>query len=122
MNTHSRRVAGQRLPRLDGIGKVTGKHVYAADFTLPGMLFGKVLRSRRAHALIRKLDTSRAAAIANSTTGMAAHSPKTHAMRLPMRLVKAVQPIPLASCTYFPQCIPTSAQPLCDASDIGVAR
>ena len=63
MNTHTRRVAGQRLPRLDGIGKVTGKHVYAADFTLPGMLFGKVLRSHRAHALIRKLDVSRAAAI-----------------------------------------------------------
>jgi CO/xanthine dehydrogenase Mo-binding subunit len=63
MNAHSRRVAGQRLPRLDGIGKVTGKHVYAADFTLPGMLFGKVLRSRRAHAMIRKLDISRAAAI-----------------------------------------------------------
>ena len=63
MNAHNRRVAGQRLPRLDGIGKVTGKHVYAADFTLPGMLFGKVLRSRRAHALIRKLDISRAAAI-----------------------------------------------------------
>ena len=63
MNAHSRRVAGRRLPRLDGIGKVTGKHVYAADFTLPGMLFGKVLRSHRAHALIRKLDVCRAAAI-----------------------------------------------------------
>jgi CO/xanthine dehydrogenase Mo-binding subunit len=63
MNAHTRRVAGQRLPRQDGIGKVTGKHVYAADFTLPGMLFGKVLRSHRPHALIRKLDVSRAAAI-----------------------------------------------------------
>jgi len=63
MNAHAHRVAGQRLPRLDGIGKVTGKHVYAADFTLPGMLFGKVLRSHRAHALIRKLDISRAAEI-----------------------------------------------------------
>ena len=63
MNTHTRRVAGHRLPRLDGIGKVTGKHVYAADFTLPGVLFGKVLRSHRAHALMRKLDVSRAAAI-----------------------------------------------------------
>jgi CO/xanthine dehydrogenase Mo-binding subunit len=63
MNAPSRRVAGQRLPRLDGIGKVTGKHVYAADFTLPGMLFGKVLRSHRPHALIRKLDVSRAAAM-----------------------------------------------------------
>jgi CO/xanthine dehydrogenase Mo-binding subunit len=63
MNAQIRRVAGQRLPRLDGIGKVTGKHVYAADFTLPGMLVGKVLRSHRPHALIRKLDVSRAAAI-----------------------------------------------------------
>jgi CO/xanthine dehydrogenase Mo-binding subunit len=63
MNAHAHRVAGQRLPRLDGVGKVTGKHVYAADFTLPGMLFGKVLRSRRPHALIRKLDVSRAAVI-----------------------------------------------------------
>jgi CO/xanthine dehydrogenase Mo-binding subunit len=63
MNAHAHRVAGQRLPRLDGVGKVTGKHVYAADFTLPGVLFGKVLRSHRPHALIRKLDVSRAAAI-----------------------------------------------------------
>src|SRR5258708_31342578 len=63
MNAHTHRVAGQRLPRLDGMGKVTGKHVYAADFTLPGMLFGKVLRSHREHALIRKLDISRAAEI-----------------------------------------------------------
>src|SRR6202011_3591825 len=62
---------------------------------------------------------SRAAAIANSATGTAAHSPSTHAMRLPMRLVKAVQPIPLASCTYFPQCIHTFARRLCDASAIG---
>src|SRR5882757_879836 len=62
---------------------------------------------------------SRAATIANSITGTAAHSPSTHAMRLPMRLVKAVQPIPLASCTYFPQCIHTVARRLCDASAIG---
>src|SRR5882757_4801600 len=62
---------------------------------------------------------SRAAAIANSTTGTAAHSASTHAIRLPMRLVKAVQPIPLASCTYFPQCIHTFARRLCDASSIG---
>ncbi|MBK8740607.1 MAG: xanthine dehydrogenase family protein molybdopterin-binding subunit [Betaproteobacteria bacterium] len=63
MSARNFRVAGQRLPRMDGIGKVTGKHVYAADFTLAGMLFGKVLRSTRAHALIRRLDTSRAAAM-----------------------------------------------------------
>lgn len=63
MSARNFRVAGRRLARMDGIGKVTGKHVYAADFTLPGMLFGKVLRSTRAHASIKRLDTSRAAAI-----------------------------------------------------------
>ncbi|MGY4281131.1 CO/xanthine dehydrogenase Mo-binding subunit [Bradyrhizobium sp. LM2.7] len=64
MNAQTHRVAGQRLPRLDGVGKVTGKHVYAADFKLPGMLYGKILRSARAHALIKRIDSSRAAAIA----------------------------------------------------------
>ena len=63
MSAREFRVAGRRLPRMDGIGKVTGKHVYAADFTLAGMLFGKILRSARAHALSRRLDTSRAAAM-----------------------------------------------------------
>ncbi|MBX3453641.1 xanthine dehydrogenase family protein molybdopterin-binding subunit [Ferrovibrio sp.] len=57
------RVAGKRLPRMDGIGKVIGKHVYAADFTLPGMLYGRVLRSNKPHARIVKIDTSRAKAM-----------------------------------------------------------
>jgi CO/xanthine dehydrogenase Mo-binding subunit len=54
---------GRRLPRIDGIGKVTGRHIYAADFALPGMLFGKVLRSPSPHATIKRLDVSRARAI-----------------------------------------------------------
>ena len=58
-----RRVAGKRLSRLDGVGKVTGSHVYAADFVLPGMLFGKVLRSPHAHARIVRLDVARARAL-----------------------------------------------------------
>jgi CO/xanthine dehydrogenase Mo-binding subunit len=63
MSTYERRVAGKRLKRIDGIGKVTGKHVYAADFALPGMLFGKILRSTEAHARIVRLDVSKAAAL-----------------------------------------------------------
>ena len=35
------RVVGQRLPRLDGVGKVTGKARYGVDQSLPGMLYGK---------------------------------------------------------------------------------
>lgn len=63
MSPRERRVAGKRLKRIDGIGKVTGKHVYAADFALPGMLFGKVLRSTEAHARIVRLDVAKAAAL-----------------------------------------------------------
>jgi CO/xanthine dehydrogenase Mo-binding subunit len=63
MSTYERRVAGKRLSRIDGIGKVTGRHVYAADFALPGMLFGKVLRSTEPHARIARVDFSKAQAL-----------------------------------------------------------
>ncbi|MBT6260397.1 MAG: xanthine dehydrogenase family protein molybdopterin-binding subunit, partial [Rhodospirillaceae bacterium] len=51
---------GQRTVRPDGIDKVTGSAQYAADFTMPGMVWGKLLRSPHAHALIKKIDTSKA--------------------------------------------------------------
>jgi CO/xanthine dehydrogenase Mo-binding subunit len=57
------RVAGQSLPRIDAPGKVTGSAVYAADFALPGMLYGKVFRSAEPHARLVRLDTTRAASI-----------------------------------------------------------
>jgi CO/xanthine dehydrogenase Mo-binding subunit len=55
------RVVGRSLPRMDAPSKVTGTAVYAADFTLPGMLHGGVLRSREPHARLLRIDTSRAA-------------------------------------------------------------
>ena len=51
---------GQSTPRPDGIDKVTGSAQYAADFTMPGMVWGKLLRSPHAHALIKKIDTAKA--------------------------------------------------------------
>ncbi|HEU5169441.1 MAG TPA: xanthine dehydrogenase family protein molybdopterin-binding subunit, partial [Gemmatimonadales bacterium] len=58
--TTETRVVGKSLPRLDAAGKVTGTAVYAADFALPGMLWGKVVRSREPHARIARLDMERA--------------------------------------------------------------
>jgi len=52
-------VTGQRLPRLDGAAKVSGRHIYAADFSRPGMLYGKILRSRVPRARLIRIDTSR---------------------------------------------------------------
>ncbi|NIW09114.1 MAG: hypothetical protein GWN33_00360, partial [Gammaproteobacteria bacterium] len=40
--------------------KVTGRAVYIEDIQLRGMLYGKVLRSKYAHARIVSIDTSRA--------------------------------------------------------------
>ena len=51
---------GTRPIRPDGVPKVTGRAMYGADYKLPGMLYGKVLRSPHAHARIRSIDTSAA--------------------------------------------------------------
>ena len=48
--------------RHDGADKVTGRAKYGADTILPGMLYGKILRSPHAHAVIKSVDTSAAAA------------------------------------------------------------
>ena len=47
----------------DGVPKVTGRAQFGADYALPGMLVGKVLRSPHAHARIRSIDTAQAAAL-----------------------------------------------------------
>ena len=57
------KVVGTRPIRHDGADKVTGKARYGADISLPGMLYGKVLRSPHAHARIKSIDTSRAKAL-----------------------------------------------------------
>ena len=43
--------------------QATGRAVYGADVRLPGMLYGKVLRSPHAHALVKRIDTSKALAL-----------------------------------------------------------
>ena len=57
------RYVGQRTIRPDGFEKVTGRANYAADFALPGMIWGRVLRSPHAHARIKKIDTGNAEAM-----------------------------------------------------------
>ena len=57
-------VVGTRPIRPDGADKVTGRATYGADFTMPGQLVGKILRSPHAHAKIIAIDTSRARALA----------------------------------------------------------
>lgn len=56
-------VVGQRISQPDGPAKATGEARFVADIQLPGMLFAKILRSPHPHALVRHIDTSRAAAL-----------------------------------------------------------
>jgi CO/xanthine dehydrogenase Mo-binding subunit len=51
-------VVGQPVTREDGPEKVSGKTCYAGDLRLPGMLWGKVLRSPFPHARIVRIDPS----------------------------------------------------------------
>ncbi len=61
--TNEFRLIGTRPNRPDGLDKVTGRARYGADFSLPGMLWGAVVRSPHAHARIVKIDTSKAMAL-----------------------------------------------------------
>src|SRR5690242_9683855 len=54
------KVIGTRPIRPDGADKVTGRAQYGADLHLAGMLMGRVKRSPHAHAIIKKIDTSKA--------------------------------------------------------------
>ncbi|HQU69109.1 MAG TPA: xanthine dehydrogenase family protein molybdopterin-binding subunit [Albidovulum sp.] len=54
---------GTRPNRPDGVDKVTGRAMYGADMTLPGMLVGRILRSPHAHAKIKSIDASAALAL-----------------------------------------------------------
>jgi CO/xanthine dehydrogenase Mo-binding subunit len=54
------KTVGTAVPRAEGADKVSGSTIYAADVKLPGLLWGKIVRSPHPHARIRRFDTARA--------------------------------------------------------------
>jgi len=56
-------IVGKALPRFDVADKVEGATLYAADWSLPGMLAGRILRSVYPVARIRRIDVTRARAL-----------------------------------------------------------
>jgi 4-hydroxybenzoyl-CoA reductase subunit alpha len=54
-------VINTRASRLDAPAKVSGRAIYVDDMKMPGMLYGAMLQSPVAHAMIRDIDTSAAA-------------------------------------------------------------
>ena len=70
------KVVGKRVPRPDGVDKVTGRALYGADLSAPGMLVGQILRSPHAYAKIRSIDVTKAEAMPPSpgrTRSIAGH-------------------------------------------------
>ncbi|MGH7887946.1 MAG: xanthine dehydrogenase family protein molybdopterin-binding subunit, partial [Candidatus Binatia bacterium] len=58
------KIIGKPQPRLDGPETVTGSAQYTVDVVLPGTLHVKLLRSPLPHAKLRRVETSRARALA----------------------------------------------------------
>ena len=61
------RIAGTSVPKVEGRAFVTGKHKYASDFSLPGMVYGKVVRPSAFRATLKSLDATEAEKISGVT-------------------------------------------------------
>ena len=57
------KIIGTSPIKHDGFDKVTGRAKFAADAFLPGMLVGKVLRSPHPHAILKRIDTTKASKV-----------------------------------------------------------
>jgi CO/xanthine dehydrogenase Mo-binding subunit len=53
-------IVGESITRVDALSKVIGTAMYPGDINLPGQAYMKILFSGKAHAIIRKIDTSQA--------------------------------------------------------------
>lgn len=60
-------VVGKPLAKVDAAAKATGQAKYADDLVLPGMLWGRALRSVHPHAAIESIDASQALAVPGVT-------------------------------------------------------
>lgn len=71
MRTVAEKYVGKPIPMLNAVEKVTGAMCFGADFTLPGALYGKILRSPIPHGWITRIDTSKARSLPGVTAVIA---------------------------------------------------
>ncbi len=62
------RWVGKPVTRKDGEGKVTGETKFFSDMAMPNMLWAKAVRSKYPHALIKRIDTTKAEALPGVVT------------------------------------------------------
>ena len=58
-NSEREKFIGRSIRRLEDVRFLTGRGRYLADIECPDALWGHVLRSPHAHALIKRIDVSR---------------------------------------------------------------
>jgi isoquinoline 1-oxidoreductase len=63
------KIAGTSVPKVEARAIVTGKHRYASDVRLPGMLFGKILRPPSLNASLKSVNLKGAQALAGAAVG-----------------------------------------------------
>src|SRR5262245_23257889 len=68
---------GCKRKRVEDIRFVQGKGNYVDDLRLPGMLYGDFTRSPHGHARIKKIDTTKAAAVPGVVAVLTAETLKT---------------------------------------------
>jgi CO/xanthine dehydrogenase Mo-binding subunit len=92
-------VIGKPLPRPDAWEKVRGRPIYAGDFALPGMLYGRIVRSPYASARIVRIDTAEAAALPGVVAVLTHQDVPVNQMRmdLPGRMAEATAGAVLAT-------------------------
>jgi xanthine dehydrogenase molybdenum-binding subunit len=97
--TQDFKVIGTRPVRHDGLDKVIGRAKYGADYSFPGMLYGKVLRSPHAHARIKSINAERALRLpgVKAVVTHADFAPQTTAPVYRMGGEAAINPLYLAS-------------------------
>ena len=69
------RIVGKALPRVDAYDRVSGAGQYTYDMILPDMLYGAILRSPHAHAMVKSVDTSAAEKLPGVVTVLTGKSP-----------------------------------------------
>jgi CO/xanthine dehydrogenase Mo-binding subunit len=57
------KLIGTAVPRHDAWAKAKGEQLYSDDWTMPNMLYAKVLRSKYPAAILKGIDTSKAEAL-----------------------------------------------------------
>lgn len=85
------KIVGTSVPKVNGKDIVTGRHKYVSDLSLPGMLYGKILRPPTYGATLGKINTDRAEQVPGvrvikekDFVGITAPDSRTAAMALAM--------------------------------------